>query len=293
MTFKQLQFFKKIAELENISKAAEELFIAQPALSRALKNLETELGFSLFERNGKKIFLNRNGEVLYKHVQRIQNDFSHMENELREVNNIKSSTVNVAVRVASRLLPDILKSFYAKYPDTNLVIYQNNQITKNSPDFDVIIDSRPFHTDTASLNDFLLLEERILLALPTSHPLATQKKIFLSNLEGESCSLLNEYSSLGKLVHTTLSAQNFTPRIIFESDNPHMIRDFLTLDLSYSFVPEKTWLIKKDYPNLVLREVEDFTCFRNNYLSYGQNGFICQAAKDFANHVKAYFKNTL
>jgi hypothetical protein len=70
-----------------------------------------------------------------------------------------------------------------------------------------------------------------------------------------------------------------------------MIRDFLKLDLSYSFVPEKTWSLKKDFPNLVLREVEDFSCNRYLYLSYGQNEYISQAAKEFSSHVKAYFKH--
>ena len=292
MTLKQLQFFKKTAELENISKAADELFIAQPALSRTMRDLEEELGFSLFDRNGKRIVLNRNGEILYKHVQRIQTDFSNMEQELKEVNQQLSTSINVAVRVASKLLPDILKSFYAEYPAYNLVIYQNNQFTKNPQDFDVMIDSKPVQYPLEH-NSNLLIEERIMLALPAFHPLAFKSEILLSDLEGEPCSLLNEYSSLGKMVHTALSSQNFTPKIIFESDNPHMIRDFLKLDLSYSFVPEKTWSISKDFPNLILKEVKDFTCYRNIYLSYGQNGYPCQASKAFVSHVKAYFREHL
>lgn len=290
MTFKQLEFFRKTAELENISKAAKELFIAQPALSKTIKDLEKELGYTLFERIGKQIRLNQNGEILYKHVLHLQYDFSHMESELREINKQKSASVHVSFRVASKLLPDILRAFYKKNPRFNLKIYQVNQVTKSLPEFDVIIDSH-LANNLYSHTDLLLLQEPILLALPITHPLAKKKKNVLADLDQEPCALLNEFSSLGKLIRTELASLHFTPNIIFESDNPYMIRDFLNLNLSYSFVPAKTWQIKEDSPNLVLREISDFTCNRNLYISYGQGEYISQATKEFVHHVKDYFKN--
>jgi hypothetical protein len=83
------------------------------------------------------------------------------------------------------------------------------------------------------------------------------------------------------------------PHIIFEIDNPHMIRDFLSLIISYSFVPENTWLIKKDFPNLVLREVNDFSCNRYIFIKNGQNIYLSQIAKEFMKHVTDYFKKEL
>jgi Transcriptional regulator len=290
MTFKQLELFRKTAELENMSKAADELFIAQPALSKSIKDLEKELGYPLFDRNGKKITLNQNGEILYQHTLHLQYDFLQMQNELREINKEKSGVVRVSFRVASKLLPDILRSFYAKNPDFNLKIYQVNQVAKSLPEYDIIIDS---HSSAipASHTELLLMQESILLALPLSHPLAKQDRIVLSDLAGQPCSLLNEFSSLGKLVRTELAFHQFYPNIIFESDNPYMIRDFLGLDHSYSFVPEKTWQIKQDFPNLVLREISDFSCSRNISLSYGHNEYISQGTKEFVRHIKDYFKS--
>lgn len=292
MTIKQLQFFKKSAELENFSKAAEELYIAQPALSKSIKDLEKELGYPLFERKGKRIILNQNGEILYKYVLHMQNDISHMENELREANAQKLSCVNVSVRVASRILPTILSSFYKKYPDANLKVCQLNQDVKTTPVYDIIIDSQ-LTNDFYDQDISLLMEERILLALPCSHPLTAKQNILLSDLAKHPCCLMNEFSSLGKSVRTVLSTEHFIPNIIFESDNPHMIRDFLRLNISYSFVPEKTWLIKEDFPNLVLREVKDFSCNRYIFIKYAQNIYVSQIAKEFMKHVKDYFNQEL
>ena len=86
MTFKQLEAFQKTAELENITKAAKELYISQPSLSKMIKDLEFELGYNLFERIGKNITLNKNGEILYKHVKSLQYNISTMKNELNEAN---------------------------------------------------------------------------------------------------------------------------------------------------------------------------------------------------------------
>ncbi|SHO47560.1 LysR family transcriptional regulator [Anaerocolumna xylanovorans] len=290
MTFKQLQFFRKTAELENISKAAKELFVAQPALSKAIKDLEEELGFPLFDRNGKKISLNQNGRILHKHVQLIQNDLLQLEHELSEANTKVPHSANISIRVASKLLPDILNTFYIKYPDYNLRVYQLEQNPSSLPPFDVVIDSSP-SSGFSAWECVKLLEEKILLALPASHPLAGKEEIVLSDLTGYPCSLLNESYSLGKLLHSKLEAAHFHPNIIFESDNPHMIRDFLKLNLTYSFVPEKTWDIKKDFPQLILREVVDFKCSREIYLSFLQKDYAVLAAREFTAHVWDYFKN--
>ena len=63
MTFDQLQYFITIAKTGNMTRAAEQLNVVQPALSRAIKRLETELDVKLFDRTGKSVVLNANGNV--------------------------------------------------------------------------------------------------------------------------------------------------------------------------------------------------------------------------------------
>ena len=71
MNLTNLSYFLKVAEKEHITQAAEELHITQPALSRAISNLEQELGVKLFEREGKNISLNENGIILQSAAKRI------------------------------------------------------------------------------------------------------------------------------------------------------------------------------------------------------------------------------
>ena len=69
LNFTSLQYFQKTAELEHLTKAAEELHIAQPALSRTIRGLEQELNVTLFEHQGRNIRLTRDGHILLKHAQ--------------------------------------------------------------------------------------------------------------------------------------------------------------------------------------------------------------------------------
>ncbi len=314
MTLKQLQYFKKAAEAKNITQAADELFIAQPALSKSIIDLEKELGVALFDRNGKKVALNHNGEILYKYAQKIQFTMTDLENELLEYNKNKSAAVRISFRVASRLLPDILKTYYQLHPDAALILYQVNQIAKTQPDYDLELDAvydcndKKLSRDNliigktlngqktgSSVTDTLknkkkLLEERILLAVPSNCDLAEKDKLYLEDLKSYSCCLLNEYSSLGKMLRIRFREHSFSPSIIFESDNPHVIRDFLRLDLSYSFVPELTWQCRQHHPNLVLREVEDFSFTRSIYLDSPEHGTNSPASRQFADFIADYFR---
>ena len=200
--------------------------------------------------------------------------------------------INVSFRVASKILPDLLNSFYKENENINLKIYQVNQFTKATPEFDIVVDAVS-SAESLGKNSVLLMEEKILLALPKNHFLATKENLALKDLNILPCSLLNSHSSLGKIIITELSERMFFPNIVFESDNPFMVRDFLGLGLSYSFVPEKTWQLNKSYPNIVLRELTDFECSRKIYLQYNSDNFISSSTKKLASHISRYFKKLI
>ena len=71
ITEKKLLYFVEVCKTENISTAAKNLFIAQPALSKTIQDLETDLGYPLFERQGRHILLNENGRLFYQYAVQI------------------------------------------------------------------------------------------------------------------------------------------------------------------------------------------------------------------------------
>ena len=84
MELQQIKQFREIARTENISKAAEALGLTQATLSQNLKRLEDELGVQLFERVGKKLIINKAGEIMYRHCDEICTTNDTLTAELAE-----------------------------------------------------------------------------------------------------------------------------------------------------------------------------------------------------------------
>lgn len=124
MDISNLKAFVSIANTGSFSLASEELFLTQPAISKRIASLESELDTSLFDRIGRKVRLTAAGETLYKHAQLI----------LKEINNAKQSVTNLSASVQGELkiatshhiglhrLPSVLTHYVSNYPKVDLAI---------------------------------------------------------------------------------------------------------------------------------------------------------------------------
>ena len=170
MDFHKLEYFKAVADLQHVTKAAEMLHVAQPSVSRSLSNLEEELGVELFDRSGKNIVLNRYGEIVLRHANRILNEIDAIPREINELKEQADSTVSVSMRAASKLLPQMVMTFHREHPEIHLSITHTGSTSASAEDADIWIYSSAdpvkdtFHT--------VLLKEELLLALPETSPLA-------------------------------------------------------------------------------------------------------------------------
>ena len=97
MELLQLKYFQTVAYTEHISKAAEQLKIAQPSLSLTIKRLENELGTALFERKGRNIKLSSSGKILLKHVNRIFTEIENAQTEIQLEEHQMSDTIRISI----------------------------------------------------------------------------------------------------------------------------------------------------------------------------------------------------
>lgn len=126
MELLQIKYFKVIAETENISKAAEQLYIAQPSLSQTLKRLEDELGTPLFDRTGKRITLNGAGKIFLKYCNEVLTSLQNAELELNEYKGGGQRDVNIAVESASLLISEIVSNIRESFPNIMPHIFQSS-----------------------------------------------------------------------------------------------------------------------------------------------------------------------
>ena len=161
-----LRYFMTVAKYENFSKAAEELYISQPSISKAVLSLEKELGVSLFLRKGKRVQLNDTGLALKRKLEPVMSILDNLSKELRVVAGHSRSTIVFNVLAGSPLLPDILLKFKAMHPFIDFQIIQNARTTKCD------LCMRTALPDAAPGNGRVVMNEEILLAVPMQAHLA-------------------------------------------------------------------------------------------------------------------------
>ena len=120
----QYKIFYEVAKAGNISKAAKELYISQPAISKSISKLEDSLGVSLFTRNSRGVQLTSEGELLFHHTESAFEALSRGENELKRIKdfNIGHLRIGVSNTLCKYILLPYLKGFIEKYPHVKITI---------------------------------------------------------------------------------------------------------------------------------------------------------------------------
>ena len=126
MEIKDMRAFYAIVEEGNISHAAQRLDIAQPALSRQMKRLETSLGVQLFERGSRRIRLTDAGRVMYSRVEHILGMVDGTVREITEIGSGVAGSIRLGTITTSgaMLLPELISEFHSRYPNVTYQIWE-------------------------------------------------------------------------------------------------------------------------------------------------------------------------
>lgn len=282
MELQQIKYFRVIARTENISRAAEQLFIAQPSLSQMLKRLEEEIGMPLFDRNGKKIVLNGAGKIFLKYADEVCQALENAESELREYSGAEIMDVNISVESASLLIPDIIGRIGKAFPRIMPHIFQSCQ-----SDWDLKLDS-----DVSSLlpeSAVQLLEEPIGIVMPKDHILADKAEITKQDLSSCDFISLSPSSNLYQIIAHFCETEKFAPKISMYVESPSIMRDLLKMNMGIAFVPQDTWY-RFYHEVLLFKTVWDMPMRRFVRLTCNEQKYQTQAAQSCKNTIIDYFK---
>jgi len=188
----KLKSFKTVAELESFSKAAEILYLTQPAVSAQIKDLESDYNAKLFDRVGRKIKITRSGEVLLRYVNKILETYEDSRSALNMLKDDKSGIVrlNVSELPGTSLLPSVLAGFKKDYPNVSFVLKSEkskniiDSIKKNNFDLGIIVNSTPVLEKT-DLIDKVLFKDKIVLGVSKDHAFSNRKSINVQDLSNE------------------------------------------------------------------------------------------------------------
>lgn len=286
MEITHLRYFKKTAELEHITKAAQELHVAQPSLSRTISMLEDELKVKLFNRKGKSIELNEYGIIVLNHANRILKELEAIHREIDDARENSVMNVTFSMNAASTLIPRLVRGFKEEHSDIRLHILQEDLVEDSgqSCDLTLFAGSQPVSGPYCTT----LIEEEIRLALPVTNPLAHFDSLTLDQVSKEEFICLQKGKNLRSITDAYCKMAGFDPNVVLESDSPETVRELIRAGIGISFIPILTWQDMED-EHIALVPISTPHCRRYINLSWRESSYLSPAAILFRDYLIKHF----
>jgi DNA-binding transcriptional LysR family regulator len=264
MELRHLRYFIAVAEELHFGRAAERLRIAQPPLSRQIRDLEREIGAPLFERVPRGVELTAAGSAFLPEarltlVQAERAQRTAQRAARGETGRLRVGFVEAATH--SGILPDVLSFFRAHMPSIGLSLCELDPLNQTEAFQDGRIDLGVLHSPPLDADRWLRVEEiysePVVLALPKSHPLAGRTRLTLANLAKESFVFFPRHvePAMYDDIIASCRAAGFSPRVVQEANGWHTLVSLVSAGVGLAFVPRS--LAEFDQRGVVYRPVRD------------------------------------
>lgn len=237
MELAKLRYFYAVANLGHVTKAAEEIHIAQPALTKAIKQLEEELGVPLFYKKGRNIFLTVYGEYLKNKMEGVLSQIDGIQGELETLKEERGRTVKINVLAATAAISDAVVAYKKKYPETVFQLIQSAEET----DCDIFVTDDSVGSNLPDCQEKRIFEEEIFLAIPKTSVYAQREHITLKDVQNEGFVHLAGSRRFRSVCDGFLAKAEVKPHISFESDSLVAVRNIIGASIGVGFWPEFSW----------------------------------------------------
>lgn len=281
MELQKLKYFYTVAKFKHVTRAAESICIAQPALTQAIKSLERELGVSLFAKRGRNIALTEYGEYLQKRLETILPAIDALPTELEQLKERVNRTVKLNIFAISSFVIDAIVGYRKKHPEAVFDFEQHEQ----KYDCDIVITTNGMDESFLRAYDRRCVkEEKIYLAVPKSSKYASRESVELQEVRDEGFVMLATSRLFGVICNKFCSLAGFEPKILFKSDSPSAVQNIIGTGMGITFWPEHSWG-KLNNKNVVLLPISSPVCKRELILGFRQRAAKSLYAEDFYNYL--------
>ncbi|MEV0260445.1 LysR substrate-binding domain-containing protein [Streptomyces sp. NPDC050617] len=281
MDLLSLRCFQAVARHEHISRAAVELRVAQPSVSRTIARLEAELGVRLFDRNGRQVRLNQYGAAFLRRVDRALGELDDARRELADAAGLDHGTIALASETLLSLT-GLLAEYRRRHPGVRVRLFQSTaeamgrQLRAREVDF--CLASQPL--TGSSLDSVELLREEVLLAVPLGHPLAGRESVGVRELAGEPFIATRPGHWQRALLDRLFAAEGLAPTIGCEGDEPGAAPVLISAGLGIGLLPAMSRGAVSRAPVALLR-LDAPHCDRTLSLVRRDDIYLSEAARHF------------
>lgn len=252
MTINQMRYFQATCNYNNISKAATLYQVSQPAISNAIKELETELGVRLFVRNNNRLMMTDDARFLLKNINNILNQIDELETLMKDKGEKqKSITIGVPPMIGSFLFPKLVNGFLKLDPSVQFSITETgslkvlNLLETNQIDLGLITYDKDMEKKFSYV---ALLDTEFVFAVNKNHHFANKKTISFKDLDKQQIILYSKGSFQNRKIMQKIEETKIEPIVFLNSSQLATILQFLDYSNIGAFLHKE---IVESYPNLV------------------------------------------
>ncbi len=281
-TVHQLNVFRTVAQHLSYTKAAESLYLSQPAVAQQVKSLEQMLGLRLFSRKGRGIVLTSAGQEFLVLVDRLLNNLSEMAPVVHEIHTLKRGSVIIGASVSAGtyVVPPLLGSFHALYPRINLtlLVAHRQSIEEDLLAYKIDLGVMSFIEHRERFVVEVLRPYELLVVASPFHPLARRSTIPLRDLQEETL-LMRERESVSRLATELHFAQTGVPMpASLELGNIAATKEGVAAGLGIAVLPYESVAMELKNGDLVVLGVQGFPLQRQWYVVHVKDRRLSLAA---------------
>ncbi|AGA68192.1 transcriptional regulator [Desulfitobacterium dichloroeliminans LMG P-21439] len=242
MEIRHLEYFIEVARHKSFSIAAEVTHTSQPSISKAIKDLEAELGKTLFYRSTKYVKLTDAGELVLDQAQQIVAAFRNINTQLEGLAKLQTGKIHIGLPpiTAVTTFSHMLGAFKSEYPKIQIQLFEYGPKKIEASLQDGLLDFGIFTPEDSDLFEWIWFEQDPLsVVMHSTHPLARYDLIDYKDFEGEQLILYNNDYKLHDIIIAGCKNAGITPEIAFETSQRELMTQMVTAKLGVALLPTK------------------------------------------------------
>lgn len=288
LSIRNLKVFVMICQEKNVTKAAKELDISQPAASLAVREMEEYVGTTLFEREGRGIRLTKAAKHFYPMVQQMIKIYDEMDYEMKKWSSTSNVHIGSSISIGACVLPSIIQEYNQSYPEIGVrVSINSSEIIERAildGSLDIALIEGNIHSNKLVSQCFL--KDELVAICGMFHPLAGKKQVPLDRLRNESFLFREKNSGTRELIETVFSQKGFFIEPIWESTSTAALINAVAQGLGISILPQKMLKEHLEQHKIFSFSIDGIDLSRNYYVIYQEKRFMTEPVENFLSLVQ-------
>jgi DNA-binding transcriptional LysR family regulator len=240
INFNQLRVFYHAAKHLNFTRAAEELYITQPAVTAQMKLLEETCSFKLFKKKGRKLHLTDEGRTLFRYAEKVFAYEKEIHGVIEDMKKLKRGVLRLGTTktYARYFMPFLIGRFRDAYPQIKIHLDEGSSLdmSRSLLDFrnEVAIVAKTEDHPAVHFTPFS--REEVVLILSSRHPFADKRRVSIKQLSKEPIIMKETGSGTRNLVNGLFARWGIAPNVLMETSNTEFIKELVQQDVGLSFL---------------------------------------------------------